>query len=288
MVSDLTADDFLTVIKAAYKAGRKILEIYESDMDFGVESKADNSPLTIADKQSHKIIRSALMSLDIPFMSEEGRSIPYEERSQWQRYWLVDPLDGTKEFIKRNGEFTVNIALIDNREPVLGIVYVPVSDTMYFAEKGVGAFKLQDFSRVYPQIWGSESLGAAGGEDFLFTVAEQLPVPDDYEASGNGRKYKVVGSRSHATQELQDYVEELKRTHGDIEFVSAGSSLKFCLVAEGRADHYPRLGPTMEWDTAAGQVLAESAGARVLEYESGEMLQYNKEKLLNPWFVVER
>lgn len=282
MVGNLTADDFLVVVKAAYEAGRKILEIYQSGMDFNVERKSDNSPLTIADKSSHEIIRAALMPLGIPFMSEEGRLIPYEERSRWSRYWLVDPLDGTKEFIKRNGEFTVNIALIEGREPVMGVIYVPVTDTLYFAGKGEGSFKLQDFSRVYSQIWGSESLGSADGEDFLITFAEQLPLA----GRNGGGTYRVVGSRSHVTPELENYVDELRREQGEVEFVSAGSSLKFCLVAEGRADRYPRLGPTMEWDTAAGQVIAECAGARVEEYESGTVLCYNKENLLNPWFVV--
>jgi 3'(2'), 5'-bisphosphate nucleotidase len=284
MVGNLTADDFLVVVQAAYKAGRKILEIYESDMDFNVERKSDNSPLTIADKHSHEIIRAALVPLGIPFLSEEGRSIPFEERSRWTCYWLVDPLDGTKEFIKRNGEFTVNIALIEKQEPVMGVIYVPVKDTLYFAEKGEGSYKLQDFSRVYPQIWGSESLGSADGEDFLITLAEQLPVA----GNGGDGKYRVVGSRSHVTPELENYVDDLKRRQGEVEFVSAGSSLKFCLVAEGKADRYPRLGPTMEWDTAAGQVIAECAGARVQEYESGAVLRYNKENLLNPWFVVGR
>ncbi len=282
MVGNLTADDFLVVVKSAYQAGRKILEIYESGIDFHVERKSDNSPLTIADKNSHEIIRAALMPLGIPFMSEEGRSIPFEERSRWSRYWLVDPLDGTKEFIKRNGEFTVNIALIEGREPVMGVIYVPVTDTLYFAEKGEGSFKLQDFSRVYSQIWGSESLGSADGEDFLITFAEQLSLA----GRNGGGTYRVVGSRSHVTPELENYVNELRCEQGSVEFVSAGSSLKFCLVAEGRADRYPRLGPTMEWDTAAGQVIAECAGARVEEYESGAVLRYNKENLLNPWFVV--
>jgi 3'(2'), 5'-bisphosphate nucleotidase len=282
MVGNLTADDFLVVVKSAYQAGRKILEIYESGIDFHVERKSDNSPLTIADKNSHEIIRAALMPLGIPFMSEEGRSIPFEERSRWSRYWLVDPLDGTKEFIKRNGEFTVNIALIEGREPVMGVIYVPVTDTLYFAEKGEGSFKLQDFSRVYSQIWGNESLGSADGEDFLITFAEQLSLA----GRNGGGTYRVVGSRSHVTPELENYVNELRCEQGLVEFVSAGSSLKFCLVAEGRADRYPRLGPTMEWDTAAGQVIAECAGARVEEYESGAVLRYNKENLLNPWFVV--
>jgi 3'(2'), 5'-bisphosphate nucleotidase len=282
MVGNLTADDFLVVVKSAYQAGRKILEIYESGIDFHVERKSDNSPLTIADKNSHEIIRAALMPLGIPFMSEEGRSIPFEERSRWSRYWLVDPLDGTKEFIKRNGEFTVNIALIEGREPVMGVIYVPVTDTLYFAEKGQGSFKLQDFSRVYSQIWGNESLGSADGEDFLITFAEQLSLA----GRNGGGTYRVVGSRSHVTPELENYVNELRCEQGLVEFVSAGSSLKFCLVAEGRADRYPRLGPTMEWDTAAGQVIAECAGARVEEYESGAVLRYNKENLLNPWFVV--
>ena len=243
--------------------------------------KDDDSPLTVADRRSHEIIHRALKLLGMPILSEEGRSIPYVERKKWEIFWLVDPLDGTKEFIKRNGEFTVNIALIQNGRPVMGVVYVPVKDELYFGTKEQGAYKIDGFSTC--AMNGAGKNGVIDGPDALFSVACKLPQHDP-----NKKVYVVVGSRSHATEELKSYIDELKTVHPDLEFISAGSSLKLCLVAEGKADEYPRLGPTMEWDTAAGQAVAESAGARVLEFESRRPLTYNKENLLNPWFIVTR
>jgi 3'(2'), 5'-bisphosphate nucleotidase len=263
-------------IRAAGRAGRRILELYATD--FETTYKSDNSPVTIADKQAHAIIRSDLASSCLPLLSEEGRDIAYEERYQWGYYWLVDPLDGTKEFIKRNGEFTVNIALMDHDRPVGGVVYAPVLDRLYFAEKGRGAFKWVGVRA------GLAHLQAAGAFqlDDLMAVAQRLPIRQA------PRPFTIVGSRSHATQALEDHLSQMRSEKKEIEFISAGSSLKFCLVAEGVADQYPRLGPTMEWDTAAGQAVAEAAGARVLQMEDRTPLRYNKASLLNPWFVVEK
>jgi len=238
----------------AIEAGNKILEIYESG-DFGVDHKSDDSPLTKADLASHHVIVSGLEKLtpEIPILSEESASIPFEERQSWSKYWLVDPLDGTKEFIKKNGEFTVNIALIEQGKAVLSVVYVPVSEVNYSAAVGVGVFKKE------------------GGKRSSIMVKR------------NSRfKPTVVGSRSHMSDEVKEYLERL----GQHELVSMGSSLKFCLVAEGKADLYPRLGLTSEWDTAAAQCIVEQAGGQVVTMD-GKPLMYNtKDSLLNPYFMV--
>lgn len=241
------------VKEIAAEAGARILEIYETA--FEVEAKGDNSPLTAADLQAHETITEGLRRLtpQIPILSEESAAVPYEQRSRWERFWLVDPLDGTKEFINRNGEFTVNIALIENREPVLGVVQVPVKGLFYFAARRHGAFR------------------QAAGES-----ASQIHV-----SPLGGGPVRVVGSRSHGGESLQTFVSRL----GEHDLVTIGSSLKFCLVAEGEADIYPRLGLTSEWDTAAAQCLVEEAGGRVISI-AGERLIYNKESLLNPHFLV--
>jgi 3'(2'), 5'-bisphosphate nucleotidase len=261
MGNNLTAVDLEkllpTAVAAAREAGKAVMEVYSSD--FAVERKEDKSPLTLADKRSHEIIVKGLSGIagsSIPILSEEGKGIPYDERKNWDYFWLVDPLDGTKEFIKRNGEFTVNIALIRGQRPVLGVIYVPVTDTLYYAHEGAGAHK--------------EMQGRT------------LKLP---EQKARGR-FTIAGSRSHATPELAAFVEEMKKDHGEVDFISAGSSLKFCLVAEGKADVYPRFGPTMEWDTAAGQAIAEQSGAPVVEMATKKPLVYNKQNLLNPWFTV--
>jgi 3'(2'), 5'-bisphosphate nucleotidase len=263
-------------IKAVCWAGDRILQLYATD--FKVDHKSDRSPVTIADREAHTIIRSVLAPSDLPVLSEEGRDIPFEQRKKWTDFWLVDPLDGTKEFIKRNGEFTVNIALMHGDRPVAGVIYIPALDRLYFAEHDLGAFKTSDAQAV---------LAASGpaGEvrlDAWMQSSERLPIRPA------SRRFTVAGSRSHMSREMEDYLAELRSSKGAIEFISAGSALKFCLVAEGTADLYPRLGPTMEWDTAAGQAVAEAAGARVLQYENRTPMRYNKESLLNPWFIVER
>lgn len=243
------------IIKLANKAGEEILKIYNSD-DFSVEYKDDNSPLTRADRTAHNVIVETLQILtpNIPILSEEGKSIPFEERSQWQEYWLIDPLDGTKEFVKRNGEFTVNIALIKNHKAAMGVVYAPVLNTAYYGEVDKGAFKI---------------LGNAEPQKISVNTTTQNPV-------------KLVGSRSHASESLQEFAAQFEQH----EFVSMGSSLKLCLVADGSADIYPRFGLTSEWDTAAAQCVVECAGGYVKDLNL-QPLQYNKkDSLLNPYFIV--
>ena len=270
-------------IQAAIAAGKAINTVYHSE-DFGVEFKSDTSPLTVADQKSHEIIMNVLRDFDIPILSEEGKDIPYAQRKDWERFWVVDPLDGTKEFIKRNGEFTVNIAVVEDGRPILGTIFVPDRDTLYFAARGFGAYKLEDGPFNDLQEAPADSNAAVSG--LLSRIVEQsaqLPVEHTRQAG-----LTIVGSRSHKTAELEAYVEEKRKAFGDVKFISAGSSLKICLVAEGKADIYPRLGPTMEWDTAAGQAIAEVAGATVLAYDTSKPLIYNKEDLHNPWFIVQR
>lgn len=262
----------VTALSAAYHAGKEILKIYNTE--FSVEYKDDKSPLTLADKAGHGIIAEALMATDIPVLSEEGKKTDYDVRKNWSKLWIVDPLDGTKEFIRKNGEFTVNIALVENGKPVLGVIYVPVKDVMYFAEKSIGAYRMTAFSEQSLQIISEED---------LVKNSEKLPI------TLNGKsKRTVVASRSHLSPETEIFINSQKSEFGDVNIVSAGSSLKFCLVAEGLADVYPRYAPTMEWDTAAGQAIAEFSGCTVTEAKNNIALEYNKADLLNPWFVVTR
>ena len=257
-------------VRAAKKGGEEILRIYNSN-DFGVESKADDSPLTQADKNCHLSIMDSLATTNLPILSEEGVAIPYEERKDWELFWLVDPLDGTKEFIKRNGEFTVNVALIKENTPVGGVIYVPITDEMYFASEDFGSYKVSDYSNT-------QNLSI----DDLMVVGNKLPIQSNYE----NRKHTVVGSRSHMSKETQEYVNEIKRQKPEVEILSKGSSLKLCMIAEGLADSYPRYAPTMEWDTGAGHAIAKLAGFSVTQYNSKNEVEYNKEDLLNPWFLV--
>ncbi len=273
----------LRSIQAAITAGNAINEVYRSE-DFEVQYKTDKSPLTIADQKSHEIITNALRGYDIPILSEEGKDRPFAQRKNWERFWIVDPLDGTKEFIKRNGEFTVNIALIENSRPVLGTIFVPDRNTLYFAGRNFGAYKLED--GPFSESVGAPSYSNKEARVLLDQIVGQstrLPVKNPQRPA-----LTIVGSRSHKTAELEAYVEAKRKAFGNVEFISAGSSLKICLVAEGKADLYPRLGPTMEWDTAAGQAIAENAGAGVYQYDSQKPLIYNKEDLHNPWFIVKR
>jgi 3'(2'), 5'-bisphosphate nucleotidase len=254
-MTDVQATDLGTAVaEIAVAAGRAILDIYR--MDFEVTHKADESPLTQADLASHRLIRDALAALTphIPLLSEESADIDYGVRAAWPEYWLVDPLDGTKEFVNRNGEFTVNIALIRAHEPILGVVHVPVTGVTYIGLVGTGATRQ-----------------TTGGEHEPIRV--RVPCADPV---------RVVGSRSHANPRLQHYLEPL----GNYEMVSMGSSLKFCLLAEGKADFYPRLGPTSEWDTAAAHAVVLAAGGQIVTLEN-RSLQYNlKPSLLNPEFLV--
>ncbi len=254
-----------TAIQAAIDAGNKILSVYETD--FEVEQKQDRSPLTEADKISHETIISYLSETGIPILSEEGKEIAYETRKNWDTLWIVDPLDGTKEFIKRNGEFTVNIALIKNQRPVFGVIYVPVLQLLYFGEQQSGAYKVEQIQTFNPQN--------------IEQNKKRLPLPIQ-------RPYTVVASRSHLSPETQEYIDQLKQQHQTVDTISKGSSLKLCMVAEGRADEYPRFAPTMEWDTAAGQAIAEASGAKVIDWETKQPMLYNRENLLNNWFLVKR
>jgi 3'(2'), 5'-bisphosphate nucleotidase len=269
--------DLIQAAQAAVEAGNAILAVYDSD--FAVSVKDDKSPLTEADKRAHAVIVKRLGKSAYPLLSEEGRDIPFAERRLWETFWLVDPLDGTKEFIKRNGEFTVNIALVHKGRPVLGVIYVPVQTTLYFACGATGACRLQD-PRIIARLADSKHL-----TDLQTLMAAATTLPCVHTAD---LPYTIVGSRSHASPELEQFIEAQRQIHPNLQFVAAGSSLKFCLVAEGRAHIYPRSGPTMEWDTAAGQAVAERAGACVMHWNSREPLTYNKESLLNPWFVVKK
>jgi 3'(2'), 5'-bisphosphate nucleotidase len=239
-------------LEAARRAGYKVLKIYASE--FGSELKGDQSPLTAADLAAHRCLKEALLPTGFPILSEEEQALPFAERSKWETYWLIDPLDGTKEFISRNGEFTVNVALVRHHEPVIGVVYVPVQDTAYYAASGTGAFK--QIKEAKPEA----------------ICVRKAPA-----------KLVIVGSRSHQTPLMQAYLAKLD---AEYELISIGSSLKFCLVAEGRADLYPRLGPTSEWDTAAAQCVVVEAGGFVVDL-AGKPLRYNtKDSILNPYFLA--
>lgn len=257
-------------IEAAVLAGEKIMEIYGLD-DFQVEEKADNSPLTIADRKANDIIISLLSKTEIPVLSEEDKEIPFQSRKDRKLFWLVDPLDGTKEFIKRNDEFTVNIALIEKDTPVAGVIFVPVFRQLYISDVNIGSFRIDDVSSKSTKDFSFEKMALAG---------KKLP----FEKSN--RKFTIVGSRSHMNTETETYIEKLKNHFGEIDFISRGSSLKLCMVAEGKADIYPRFGPTMEWDTAAGHAIALGAGCKVTMQDEVSPLVYNKENLLNPFFIV--
>ena len=256
-------------IEAALKAGEAIMEVYNSVIE--VEYKEDNSPLTEADKRSNSIINSFLFPTKIPIISEENRQVDFAVRKSWDMCWVVDPLDGTKEFIKRNGEFTVNIALVENGNPLIGVIYVPATKELYFGDV------------LYKKAHKTEL--KSHNTDVREVISTAMPLQPK---EGNSNPIQVVGSRSHMNQETLDFIEELKQSNKDIEIVSKGSSLKFCLVAEGKADVYPRYAPTMEWDTAAGQAICNAAGISVISKQTDKPLLYNKENLLNPWFLVSK
>lgn len=239
-------------IEAAKAAGDAIMDIYHSHR-FEIELKNDNSPLTLADKSGHEIITSYLNTTDLPVLSEEGAKIPYEERKSWETFWIVDPLDGTKEFIKRNGEFTVNIGLVQNSIPIFGVVYAPAVEKLFYGGLEMGAFLIHE------------------------GLTERL-----YKSDQDTETVRIVASRSHLNQETQNFISSFK----DVETVSMGSSLKFMALAEGKADYYPRFAPTMEWDTAAAHAIVAAMGFSVKEPKSGNSLVYNKKNLLNPYFLV--
>ncbi|TYA52222.1 3'(2'),5'-bisphosphate nucleotidase CysQ [Formosa maritima] len=240
------------VIAVAKAAGKAILEIYNAD-DFGIEIKADESPLTLADKAAHRIIVEGLKDTRLPVLSEEGKLIDFSKRQKWREFWMVDPVDGTKEFIKRNGEFTVNIALIRDNKPVFGVVYAPVLDKLYYGGEGLGAFMIEK---------------------------DKITILETNKNTTN--IVRIVASRSHLNQDTQDFIDQFETT----EIISMGSSLKFMLVAEGKADIYPRFAPTMEWDTAAAHAILVGLGIEVIEPKTKLPLHYNKLNLLNPYFMT--
>jgi len=292
----MNTDNLLKIaIRAALEAGRDIMEIYEDPAaDFGVERKADNSPLTRADKAAHARIISYLEPTGIPVLSEEGAHLPYSTRRNWQRLWIVDPLDGTKEFIKRNGEFTVNIALVENGVPEMGVIYRPrptlspslegietsnnnkgKAGALFYASKEEGAWKAD--------IYDDKDI------DYIIRTSQPLhPLRGSMEEDKGKSTFVCVASRSHLSPETAAFIEELRHEHPDLELISSGSSLKICLVAEGKADIYPRHAPTMEWDTAAGDAIARAAGCDMVDAQTDTPLVYNKEDLHNPWFIVRR
>ncbi|MBW2998575.1 3'(2'),5'-bisphosphate nucleotidase CysQ [Candidatus Woesearchaeota archaeon] len=251
--------DINIIKEIALEAGKEVMKIYQKD--FKVEYKNDASPLTEADLAANDIIVRALQANypSIPILSEETKHAPYEERKSWDKFWLVDPIDGTKGFVMKNGEFTINIALIENGTPTVGAVYIPVSKILYYSD-GESSFK---------------QIGEA--EPFKITVRE---IPKD--------KITVVGSKNHMNKETEDFVSKLSQEFGEAEFVSTGSSIKLCWVADGTADFYPRLGPTCEWDTGAAHAVVKGAGGKVLQFGTDKELVYNKENLLNPFFIVQK
>lgn len=282
--------DSSVAICAALRAGAEILDVYNSEI--AVELKDDRSPLTEADRRAHKVISDKLMITGYPVLSEEEEITDYTTRVEWERFWLVDPLDGTKEFIKRNGEFTVNIALIDKGRPVLGVIYVPVKKVLYFGSWKGRSMKMEDVEPAWPGATDEVLIKYA--QKKMFSSGAWLPL-GYYEKSGTEAEmqtkrenYVVVASRSHLSPETEAIIEEKRKQYDKVETVSMGSSLKLCLVAEGVADIYPRMAPTMEWDTAAGDAIARYAGCRVYNANTGLDLEYNKMELLNPWFIVER
>jgi 3'(2'), 5'-bisphosphate nucleotidase len=259
---------YMTAVKGALEAGKEILKVYETS-DFSTVSKADDSPLTAADLASNRTIIDYLADTGYPIISEETKMVDYQERSRWNCFWMVDPLDGTKEFIKRNGEFTVNIALIANKRPVFGVIYVPVTRELYIGdvEQQISVKLTLDENHQLPDSIGDHA-------DVLSPNPPTLSV------------IRVVGSRSHMNKETEEFIEGLKSSYSEISIVSKGSSLKFCLVAEGLADVYPRYAPTMEWDTAAGQAICEAVGLEVISRDTGNSMLYNRENMLNGHFLV--
>lgn len=258
-------------IIASIKAGKEILQIYETS--FEVEIKADATPVTLADKAASNSIIKDLASTNIKVLSEEDVHFEYSLRKNWNQIWIVDPLDGTKEFVKRNGEFTVNIALVENNVPVIGVIYSPVSRNLYFASKDNGSFKISGHDVL---AYTNENKSF----DELFSTSKKLPLQPQPSA------YTIVASRSHLSKEVSVRIKNAELNHGKVEIINTGSSIKFCLIAEGYAHEYPRYGTTMEWDTAAGQCIIEQCGGQVIDLETKNVLRYNKENLKNNNFIA--
>ena len=259
-------------IDAAIDGGVKIMEVFNSEK-FNVMLKKDFSPLTEADLKSNEIIKKYLEKSKLPILSEEEKSIPYKKRKDWEIFWLVDPLDGTKEFIKKKGEFTVNIALIEKNKPMAGVIYVPFSKDLYFSLPGYGSYKI---SHVNFHSIKNNSL------KYIIKLAASLPL------AGKRDRLTVIGSRSHMSIKTKIYLKKLKRQYKDLEIIKTGSSLKLCLIAEGKVDIYPRFSPSMEWDIAAGHAIIEGAGFRICGLNNKNPLIYNKKYLKNPSFIAGR
>lgn len=266
-----STDNFLNIaLNAALIAGEEIRKIYFSDQ-LMVEYKNDLSPITLADRRSHECIEEVLSMSLLPVLSEEGTDIDFETRKNWNLFWMVDPLDGTREFVKRNDDFTVNIALIQNQEPVLGVIYAPINGLLYFGIKGMGSFKHDTFFE--------KTITPEEQPEFI-SNSKKLPL------HWPRKKFTIAVSKSHMNQKTLDFVNEMIIKFGDVETISVGSSLKICLVSEGKADIYPRYGKTMEWDTAAGHAIASSAGFSFTLTDGESSLRYNKPDLTNPFFLV--
>jgi 3'(2'), 5'-bisphosphate nucleotidase len=262
----------LLAIQSAFIAGKTIMQVYGND-HLLIKRKKDFSPLTLADQSANEVLMGYLEKTQIPVISEEGKQYEYTIRKDWEFFWLVDPLDGTKDFLKRNGEFTVNIALINYNLPLIGVVYAPASGHLYYGAPAIGSYLLSTggFQKEIPADMPQ-----------IVRLSEKLPFRTDRV------HYTIVSSRSHVNFETQRYIMMHKKQYSRTQLISKGSSLKFCLVAEGSADIYPRFGPTMEWDTAAGQAVAVHSGCSVARYDTGDVLAYNKKELRNPWFIVRR
>ena len=306
----------ITGLLASKQAGHAILSVYNTPFD--VEYKQDESPLTLADKRSHDIIKKELEANfpDVPILSEEGRDVPYAERKKWKYSWLVDPLDGTKEFVKRNGEFAVNIALLDKNRPVLGIIYIPVLDVIYYSLEDTGSFKLgtgqletgslkPHTTQTLREPLNSSVESSARASAILDRLFENKIDINDYESvyddlsacstrlsvaekieNGGKSSLNVIVSRSHMTGETEQFLDKLRQRFKTVNRVSLGSSLKLCAIAEGSADVYPRFAPTMEWDTAAGQAVIEQAGGYFSQAGTDRLFEYNRKNLVNPWFIA--
>ncbi len=262
-------DKYLSAIRASLEGGAAILNVYHKEQTIQVLEKEDRTPLTEADTAAHEQIMKYLNETEIPVLSEEGSSIEYADRKDWGTLWVVDPLDGTKEFIKRNGEFTVNVALVEDGVPVFGVIYVPVQHTLYFGGKEMGAFKIERIDH-----------------ETQFDTLEQLKGACTNLPESEPSIFTVVGSRSHMNDDTKEYIRSLEEKHGEVDIISKGSSLKICMVVEGKANEYPRFAPTMEWDTAAGHALVLAVGKEMIIPSTEEPLVYNKENLLNPYFLV--
>jgi 3'(2'), 5'-bisphosphate nucleotidase len=256
-------EDIFEIIR---KAGDEILKVYSGN-NFQVETKSDKSPLTIADKKSNDVIVNGLSLIfpEIPILSEESKKTPFQIRKGWEYLWIVDPLDGTKEFIKKNGEFSINLALIRNSIPIFGILYLPVKNILYYAAKGYGAYKEDNSGR--------------------FTRLLKNKKFEKYEQIADSPK-RIIISRSHYTEETQQFVKGIEKQFSKVQLISVGSAMKIAYLAEGKADIYPRLAPTMEWDIASGQIILEESGGKILDFCKKTPLIYNKEDLKNPWFVA--